>query len=1115
MLQHFLISLPLILFTVFNIKSSSAEDSMSLEASIPHIYEFTSGPMGSVSVHIYSEDDIWIVEQFVIDSDNLPTPTGRWSFITSEKAYNYAVTNLGISESYKNSFALDKDPQSDLLFSENLSSNDILWKAENEWTWDWEILFAKWMRENLHPLFFQELGIENDCADAYYQARMIFAYENKLPVSFRLASGDSYFTHRTLRSEWKKLKYDKDWRKNKRFLKALDYIAGTTYTHTLARDTYPVEVTPQGLIEGTAYLTLSGNSGHTLLVNEINLGDNKEFANRLPMYTLNSTVPKTIRPLFESMFSESTLPTPTSKGHTGFVRFRWPRSTTSTTLIDAQKMPFYSLEQYNPDLLIGENGEDLSFAIFVFKRLNPHFDPTLRVTEGLIEIASLLEARKEVVDQGYIACKNNCADGTADYENWSTPSRDRRLKNYILDLENYQRNLHTFPEVARAWNEALSQPIVTIDNATYTLEHVKWTFENDFFDSNPNVHPDVRWGLSPNAFGLRTQNSLTHLIAQREISANAFEKCAASQDCFLFSEEFMSLSSFESDAALREQLTTLQSYCPLVSAEICELFYQKLATLSTPVSDHQNMLETWGKINLLNSAPNVPLSERWGHLHSAKTPLMLAGAYSIIGRVNEFFYVLEKKQSHDSELILLNTQTRNIEWTYKLPSKYSLAFDTDNSEVIILDLKNKNINLYNFLSQRTASLNVSELQEIDPNINYFNIVITKKDHFYIKAYDSLWTFSKKEGAYQLAKTMAHFEPLRSSDFAVKTSGPNLGVHSETLQITISNMYEPSENKTVDLTQFLSPSIPAYAHFELNTATHATIVWSEAYNESTYKSGVIRIDLISGSLSVESQFNTAPTQIQPRVIYQAQDAHAKGQPTITFVNDAFEIVKTLVLENPCMNCGYSESLYYQMGSTLYYLDIPNQKLIAFLKWDESQKYTYVDKYNHFLIFQTEIEESSYSLLIDANTQKILLSNDQLQFDQTVNTVPLVKGSKYFSRKNSETEYDISYHQFHVVFDLLDLSAPLATTAPYYPESEEGEGEGYEGGYEGEETPTPARETLETSQVVYPLVPDQKSINKVGELVSIEILAPELLKNGNVEAPISILNFGDQSTVILFR
>ena len=73
-----------------------------------------------------------------------------------------------------------------LIFPGSSAVADV-WRAENQWDSNWERRYQQWVKTQwtddifmnpAKPIYYK---FENDCADASYAMRLIFAYEHKLP----------------------------------------------------------------------------------------------------------------------------------------------------------------------------------------------------------------------------------------------------------------------------------------------------------------------------------------------------------------------------------------------------------------------------------------------------------------------------------------------------------------------------------------------------------------------------------------------------------------------------------------------------------------------------------------------------------------------------------------------------------------------------------------------------------------------------------------------------------------------------------------------------------------------------------------------------------------------
>lgn len=1092
-------------------------DAAPISADTANVYEFMSGPQGPLSIHIYSEDGIWIIEQNKIAEDGLPTPMGRWTFTTKEKAYAYAVSELGVSETQRNDAALDKDPSSDVLFSDNLSSGNVLWEVKNTWDWDWEIAFAKWMRANLHPDFFEQLGIENDCADAYYQARMIFAYENALPVSFRLAGGGAFFTQNVVRPEWKKLKTNADWRKNERFLKALDYIANTTYTHTLGRDTYPVEITAEGLIEGTAFLYLDKTSGHTLLVNEINLGNTEASKIRLPMYTLNSTVPKSLQPLYEAMFYEPSQPEVSKYGFTGFVRFRWPKSSGAAALVDATKMPYYSMEQYDKSFMDsvtneGDESEESSeeeyknFSLTVFKRLNPDFDPTLRITEGITEISEMMIARKDVVIEGYKVCQKGCADGSADYENWSTPSRDKRIKGLLVDLEKYQQALYGIPAVSEAWTKALENPIVELEGSSYSLNHVKWTFANDFHNSNPNVTPGERWGLSPEAFAMAAQKELNPQIEARNAKIKGKNDCQSSPSCLLFSEDYIANSTFIEDQDMQRATLLRNEYCNIAGVELCEKFKSTLATLPTASPVHANFLETWEKIYLLNSDPTVSEAQRWGAMPQGYKTMTLSGLYTVVGKYNSKV-VLQKEMYPNAELSIVDDTTEKFEVILKLAKSGTYALNSKNGLLAVIDNATTELIIYDVTTSQKQVLKLFDVGPIDEYGFYASLSWTKSGALLVSYQNKMVAYTLENGQFTTNNQVYKNYAFAGTDGYIYAMS-NLELDSEKppkWEISFVNALDTTKANIQFLASDVLGSIkPSYISFSGMITNKAALLQWNYYDSTVSQFGYIHVDLVTGNVKnmpkLPSYLSRINDNVASTTIYNDSDGSSKTE--FYFFTDDFAVEKVVSLKGSCQNCYEETADSIKVGSDMYKIDMVKKEVVKTVSFTGLTANASVDVsaiYGNLAILSYYNDTEYYYALYDLEKQETLITAESLGLNLTVEGIlPMLTISK--SHTAGPTPETLKYYSLNLLYDLLNIPAgPIATPGnTYY--GDEGDGEPLEYAYD------------EDGNII---VPENEAVKALPKTVpfDVTILDPSVIKTKNDK--ISIFSVSDYQTVIVFK
>jgi hypothetical protein len=164
--------------------------------------------------------------------------------------------------------------------------------------------------------------------------------------------------------------------------------------------------------------------------------------------------------------------------------------------MDPTAGPGYSEEQYQPEFMIGYG----AFSSAVKGHLAGQSQPKHISTEDwrrlLLQLKESFEARANSVYDGFNSCLAvNCAPGTRGWDEWSTPSRDGRLKSLLngilrtVELERSNR------QVTSMWNEFLGSEFLIDQNLKITYQQAIEVFNQDRFNSDPRVSILVRWGL--------------------------------------------------------------------------------------------------------------------------------------------------------------------------------------------------------------------------------------------------------------------------------------------------------------------------------------------------------------------------------------------------------------------------------------------------------------------------------------------------------------------------------------------------------------------------------------------------------------------------------------------
>lgn len=473
--------------------------------------------------------------------------------------------------------------------------NKRLWEATNSWTWDWELKYAKWIADHVDKTFMQKYNIPSDCADLAYIVRWIFARQNSLPVANKLSSTGKFMTHETVLKEWENLSTDPDWSKDKLFRTALRYLTRQTYTHILMRDSYPIALNSESITEGVHHLQLREKSGHTMLVYKI------DHTGGVPVRVLYSNVPIEVRELYESPFNDVSWPEADKRA---FLRFRWPQKTsTGWSLIPAAKMPYYSLEQFSEDI----TKEGPSFFVVAFKRIAPNFNPLNLIEENLNSIFSQFENRVRIVEEGFKYCQSHdCSPGTAGDEDWSTPSRDQRIRDTFeamsqaIDLFMEMTEDGEFPQKIA---DQMKNYQLFIQGETYGFVPLYVSSMIELMNSDPRVSIGERWTLKPEAIAKRLEGSLIELFKKRDEKIKFVGSCAPS-DCPLGSKKWIEKSTAELDTNISNIFLKLRIMCGVLK-ESCSEFNQIFKTT-------KKFMRFFSKAVTQHTSPSSTIEQRQG-----------------------------------------------------------------------------------------------------------------------------------------------------------------------------------------------------------------------------------------------------------------------------------------------------------------------------------------------------------------------------------------------------------------------------------------------------------------------------------------------------------------------
>jgi len=489
-----------------------------------------------------------------------------------------------------------------------LTENDlVLWKATQEWSLEWENQYALWVNQTLTTHFMSDNNIATDCADVAYSMRWIFSYIHKLPMASRLGGTRQLFTNESMKSEWVKLPTDSDWRKNKRFLAALKYILSNTYTHTLMKDSYPIAIDAEHFTPGTHHLQLAGKSGHTMLVQKVSTSPEE-----LPITLLFSSTPKVVRDLYTTIYQNALQP---KLYESGFYKIRWAQKINNSWSLEvANKIPGYSEEQFH---LIPDDGAGVEpYFLFVYKKINPNFNIENVIKFGIQELVSRLQDRIKIVEEGFEYCQNHdCSPGSSGDEDWSTPSRDRRLTE-VQNTMNLATDLIASQEdLVKKWKAKIKsisdETPVSIQGKNYSLRQLLNAVLYQLIQSDPRLSIEERWGLElEKGYGKNLINQLLLILEKRKKVIAEAEPCRKSASCADNSEEVKKWNTYDMDQLLNTLWTGAMRQCAINSPTECNELNHFLS--NHEVATGVSALSLLKAVPAWSSNPNAKLTYRWG-----------------------------------------------------------------------------------------------------------------------------------------------------------------------------------------------------------------------------------------------------------------------------------------------------------------------------------------------------------------------------------------------------------------------------------------------------------------------------------------------------------------------
>jgi hypothetical protein len=381
-----------------------------------------------------------------------------------------------------------------------------VWKAKNTWDERWEKNYRAWVTRYWNEEFFMDekkplyYKFEHDCADAVYAMRLVFAYEHRLPfVMSNPSKKGKFISNRS--TKWDKLP------EAKRVRKFMDYVASVGSTVSLKKDTYPVAMSD--IKPGDVYVAPGVHSYTIVNITDAGVAE-----------VVYSTTPKAARFLDRIESFPFYVPEDMKNYSDGYRRFIQPQNMKKSL----KNQPGYSIEQFTIAKSVKQNyvkfTDILSSALG--KRKETASEKSLRLMIALCQYANdrsvyVYDAlwHLQKIRKGGRQCMNR-----SEYDSYSTPSRDRRLKAFFNAIgEHYVKTKGQSPNSqAQQWTSTLFSPtdptpaqkkqinnfcMVQMslgENYYMPLRELRKNIFAGTLSSNPNAPLEYRWGIVPKPY---------------------------------------------------------------------------------------------------------------------------------------------------------------------------------------------------------------------------------------------------------------------------------------------------------------------------------------------------------------------------------------------------------------------------------------------------------------------------------------------------------------------------------------------------------------------------------------------------------------------------------------
>lgn len=392
-----------------------------------------------------------------------------------------------------------------------------VWNDTEVWSKEKEEHYSQWVKNNWDKNFFNQktlaegnvnpfYGLRADCADVVYTMRLAYSYFHQLPFAINDPTGGSKLITN------KMSRFDNIVDQNVRVKKFMSYIYNITSTRSLPKDTFAVELNSQLVKSGALILTTTTNHHSWTIKDILNIG--------VPWLVFNSRVGAASSVVIQD---RKTWPNPhwvfegntTAAGNAGF-RYWKP--------IDKLQKPQWEQEGYSDEQYKIPLNRWVKAAQGRLQTQNEKPEDTLK---RLMEVScEELKGRVGAIKDGmlHLEANPNACMNYQQYDNYSTPSRDQRFFDSLIELRNSYSSLldkplslelqnelkRIFPYIEKSEKEEsdLMEEISNFEVSSYCTVDYSSSKQNKWIDlaeakrrmfkgimsNNPHDSFEIRWG---------------------------------------------------------------------------------------------------------------------------------------------------------------------------------------------------------------------------------------------------------------------------------------------------------------------------------------------------------------------------------------------------------------------------------------------------------------------------------------------------------------------------------------------------------------------------------------------------------------------------------------------